>query len=74
MKVKSIRNIRIKTKLLFLGGVSILGLVFIGAESIITARQINQASTEISQSAVVSAAIASTTTTTTALFSIQRLP
>ena len=41
MKVKSIRNIRIKTKLLFLGGVSILGLVFIGAESIITARQIN---------------------------------
>ena len=44
MKVKSIRNIRIKTKLLFLGGVSILGLVFIGAESIITARQINQAS------------------------------
>ena len=50
MKVKSIRNIRIKTKLLFLGGVSILGLVFIGAESIITARQINQASTEISQS------------------------
>ena len=50
MKRKSIRDIKIKTKLLLLGGVSILGLVFIGAESIITARQINEASTEISQS------------------------
>lgn len=50
MKRKSIRNIKIKTKLLLLGGVSILGLVFIGAESIITAKQINEASTEISQS------------------------
>lgn len=50
MKRKSIRNIKIKTKLLLLGGVSILGLVFMGAESIITAKQINEASTEISQS------------------------
>lgn len=50
MKRKLIRNIKIKTKLLLLGGVSILGLVFIGAESIITAKQINEASTEISQS------------------------
>lgn len=50
MKMKSIRNIKIKTKLLLLGGISILGLIFIGTESIITARQINEASTVISQS------------------------
>ncbi len=50
MKMKSIRNIKIKTKLLLLGGISLLGMIFIGAESIITARQINEASTVISQS------------------------
>lgn len=50
MKRLSIRNINIKTKLFVLGGVSILGLIFMGAESIITAREINQASTEITQS------------------------
>ncbi len=50
MKVKFIRNIKIKTKLLLLGGISIAGLIFMGSDSIITARQINEASTEISQS------------------------
>ncbi|WP_242974495.1 MCP four helix bundle domain-containing protein [Lacrimispora amygdalina] len=48
--MKSIRNIKIKTKLLLLGGISILGLLFIGTESVITASKINQASTLISQS------------------------
>ena len=71
MKVKSIRNIRIKTKLLFLGGVSILGLVFIGAESIITARQINQASTEISQSWVPAIIIAEELNTETSDYRIK---
>ncbi|WP_349946403.1 MCP four helix bundle domain-containing protein [Lacrimispora sp. BS-2] len=49
MKLKSIKNINIKTKLLLLGGISIMGLIFMGMESVITARQINEASTEISQ-------------------------
>lgn len=49
MKLKFIRNINIKTKLLLLGGISIMGLIFMGTESVITARQINEASTEISQ-------------------------
>ncbi|MDW2798246.1 MCP four helix bundle domain-containing protein [Clostridium boliviensis] len=48
--MKSIRNIKIKTKLLLLGAISILGLLFIGTESVITASKINQASTVISQS------------------------
>lgn len=50
MKVTSIRNIKIKTKLLLLGAISILGLLFVGTESIITASKINEASTVISQS------------------------
>ena len=58
MRLKSIRNINIKTKLLFLGGISITGLIFMGTESIITARQINEASTEISQSWVPAIVIA----------------
>ncbi|MEG0688166.1 MAG: MCP four helix bundle domain-containing protein [Hungatella sp.] len=50
MKIKSIRNTKIKTKLLVLGLISIGGLLFLGTESILTARQINQASTDISES------------------------
>lgn len=71
MKVKSIRNISIKTKLLLLGGVSILGLVFIGAESIITAKQINEASTEISQSWVPAIIIAEELNTETSDYRIK---
>lgn len=50
MRVKSIRNIKIKTKLLLLGAITIVGLLFIGTESVLTAKKINQASTVISQS------------------------
>lgn len=71
MRVKSIRNISIKTKLLTLGGVGILGLIFIGAESIITARQINQASTEISQSWVPAIIIAEELNTETSDYRIK---
>lgn len=49
MKIKSIRNFKIKTKLILLGAISIAGLAIIGAESVYTARQINQVSTDISQ-------------------------
>lgn len=71
MKFKSIRNIKIKTKLLLLGLVSILGLVFIGAESIITARQINQASTDISESWMPSIIIAEELNTATSDYRIK---
>lgn len=71
MKIKSIRNIKIKTKLLILGGVSILGLAFIGAESIITAKQINEASTVISQSWVPAIIIAEELNTDTSDYRIK---
>lgn len=71
MKYKSIRNIKIKTKLILLGMVSILGLVFIGAESIITSKQINQASTEISQSWMPSVIIAEELNTATSDYRIK---
>lgn len=58
MRVKSIRNIRIKTKLILLGAISIAGLLLMGGESVITGRQINQASTDISQSWLPSVIIA----------------
>lgn len=69
--MKSIRNIKIKTKLLLLGGVSILGMVFIGAESILTSRQINAASTEISQSWVPAIIIAEELNTETSDYRIK---
>lgn len=43
MKIKSIRDIRIRTKLMMLGAVSILGLFVMGSESVSTAHQIDQA-------------------------------
>lgn len=66
MKVTSIRNIKIKTKLLLLGAISILGLLFIGTESVITASKINEASTVISQSWVPAIIIAEELNTKTA--------
>ena len=38
MKIKSIHDVKIKTKLIVLGAVSIVGLVVIGGESVYTAR------------------------------------
>lgn len=49
MKIKSIRNTKIRTKLIILGAVSTLGLFIIGSESVSTAWQINQVGDEISQ-------------------------
>lgn len=71
MKMKSIRNTKIKTKLIFLGGISILGLLFMGAESLITARQINEASTEISQSWIPAIIIAEELNTETSDYRIK---
>lgn len=42
MKMKSLRNIKIKTKLIMLAIVSILGLVVLGQESVVTASRLNQ--------------------------------
>nr|WP_288827978.1 MCP four helix bundle domain-containing protein [uncultured Clostridium sp.] len=71
MKVTSIRNIKIKTKLLLLGAISILGLLFIGTESVITASKINEASTVISQSWVPAIIIAEELNTRTADYRIK---
>ncbi len=71
MKLKFIRDIKIKTKLLLLGGISILGLIFMGTESVITARQINEASTEISQSWVPAIIIAEELNTRTSDYRIK---
>lgn len=47
--MKYLNDIKIKTKLWILGSVSILGLIFVGTLSLIITKQINQASTDISQ-------------------------
>lgn len=49
VKLKSIRNIKIKVKLLLLSAVSILGVVSMGLFSTLTTDKINQASTDITQ-------------------------
>lgn len=69
--MKSIRNIKIKTKLLLLGAISILGLVVIGAESVITAKKINDASTEISQTWIPAIIIAEKLNTITSDYRIK---
>ena len=71
MKVTSIRNIKIKTKLILLGAISILGLIFIGTESVITASKINEASTVISQSWVPAIIIAEELNTKTSDYRIK---
>ncbi len=43
MKMKTLRDIKISTKLMLLGAVSILGLLVLGRESVSTAWKINQA-------------------------------
>lgn len=64
MKIK-FRNFKIKTKLILLGAISIVGLTIIGAESVLTARQINQVSTDISQAWLPSVIIAEELNTAT---------
>lgn len=71
MKIKSIHDVKIKTKLIFLGLVSVLGLVVMGAESVYTARQINQASTDISQAWMPSVIIAEELNTATSDYRLQ---
>lgn len=48
MKLKSMRNTKIRTKLMLLGGVSVLGLFILGSESVATAWKINQVGKEMS--------------------------
>lgn len=71
MKIKSIRNIRIRTKLILLGVISIVGLLVMGVESVLTARQINQASTDISQAWLPSVIIAEELNTATSDYRLQ---
>lgn len=71
MKMKLIRNINIKTKLVLLGAVSILGMVSLGTESILTSQRINEASTQISQSWVPSIIIAEELNTETSDYRIR---
>ncbi len=71
MKIKLIRDIKVKTKLMFLGVVCILGLILVGVESVITARQINQASTDISQFWLPSITLAEELNTATSDYRIQ---
>ncbi len=47
MKIKSIRDIKISTKLVLLGAVSILGMFLLGQESVATAWKIDQAGAEL---------------------------
>lgn len=49
MNLKLFRNFKIKTKLIVLEIISILGLIIVGGLSVYTAREINQSSTDISQ-------------------------
>lgn len=65
MKIKSIRNTKIKTKLLILGVISIGGLILMGIESTLTAKQMSQASTDISQQWLPSVVIAEELNTAT---------
>lgn len=71
MKLKSIHNIKIKTKLIVLGAISIAGLMVMGVESVYTARQINQASTDISQAWLPSVIIAEELNTATSDYRLQ---
>ena len=71
MKIKSIHDVKIKTKLIVLGAVSIVGLVVIGGESVYTARYLNQASTDISQAWLPSVIIAEELNTAMADYRLQ---
>lgn len=71
MKIKSIHDVKIKTKLIFLGALSVLGLMVMGAESVYTARHINQASTDISQAWLPSVIIAEELNTATSDYRLQ---
>lgn len=71
MKIKSIRNTKIRTKLILLGAVSILGLFILGSESVSTAWQIDQVGEEISSTWINAVIIAEELNTATSDYRIQ---
>lgn len=71
MKIKSIRNTKIRTKLILLGAVSILGLFVLGSESVSTAWQIDQVGEEISSTWINAVIIAEELNTATSDYRIQ---
>lgn len=71
MKIKSIRNTKIRTKLILLGTVSILGLFVLGSESVSTAWQIDQVGEEISSTWINAVIIAEELNTATSDYRIQ---
>ena len=71
MKIKSIRNTKIRTKLILLGAVSILGMFVLGSESVSTAWQIDQVGEEISSTWINAVIIAEELNTATSDYRIQ---
>lgn len=71
MRIKSIHNTKIKTKLIALGATGIIGLALVGGISIVTAKQINQASTDITQEWLPSVIIAEELNTATSDYRIK---
>lgn len=71
MKLKSIRNTKIRTKLILLGAVSILGMFVLGSESVSTAWQIDQVGEEISSTWINAVIIAEELNTATSDYRIQ---
>lgn len=71
MRIKSLHNTKIKTKLIILGATGIIGLVLVGGISIVTAKQINQASTDITQEWLPSVIIAEELNTATSDYRIK---
>lgn len=71
MKIKSIRNTKIRTKLILLGVVSILGLFVLGSESVSTAYQIDQVGEKISNTWINAVILAEELNTATSDYRIQ---
>lgn len=71
MKIKSIRNTKIRTKLILLGAVSILGMFVLGSESVSTAWQIDQVGEEISNTWINAVIIAEELNTATSDYRIR---
>lgn len=71
MKIKSIRNTKIRTKLILLGAVSIFGMFVLGSESVSTAWQIDQVGEEISSTWINAVIIAEELNTSTSDYRIQ---
>lgn len=71
MKIKFNRNTKIRTKLILLGAVSILGMFVLGSESVSTAWQIDQVGEEISNTWINAVIIAEELNTATSDYRIR---